>query len=139
MKKYIRFTAMLLAHVGLLLSVVYLIFFLVCSAKANRTAEALADPALAETVSEQDMHLEKAMHGGDFSLLSVGKALSDKDDPGRDNLLLIVDLIIPVLCLASGILLQIASVRKKRKIAAQPQGPAQRSYSEQTTIHRRQS
>ncbi len=139
MKKKIRFIATILGHIGLLFSIVYLIFFLVCSVKAGNTAKALNDPETAETVSEEDVHLENAVHEKDFSVLSVGRAISEKENPARDNFLLILDLIIPVLFLASGILLQIASVRKKRKTAAKPQGFSQRSYSEQTMIHRRQS
>ena len=115
--KKIRVIGMILAHIGLVLSIAYLIFFMVCTARADKAAERLDNPETAASVSAEDRHLEHSMRSGDFSLLSVGKALSEKDDPGRETALLIVDLIIPALCLASGILLQIASVRKKRRRA----------------------
>ena len=115
MKIKIRTVAMLLAHIGVVLAILYLLFAVVCCARANQIEKALEDPETAASVTAQERHLEKAVHEKDFSVLSIGQALSDKDDPARDHALVIVDLIIPLLCLVSGILLQIASARRKRK------------------------
>lgn len=112
MNPTIRKTAVILSHIGLLLALVYLGFFLVCSVRA-----ASADP------SSEAMYLKEAMHEHDFSVYTVGKALSDANDPARENLFIALDLIVPVLCLASGILLQFAAVRPRRKKAQAPSHP----------------
>lgn len=113
MNKTIRKTATILAHIGLLLSILYLVFFIVCSIRAQS-----ADPSGA---AGKDLYLKQAMSEHDFSVYTVGKALSDESDPARENLFVALDLAIPILCLASGVLLQLASVRKKRIHAAQQQ------------------
>ena len=111
MNKTIRKTATILAHIGLLLSVVFLIFYIVCSLRADHP-----DPN-----DQKDLYLSQAMNEHDFSVYTVGKALSDENDPVRENLFIAADLVIPLLCLSSGILLQLAMVRPRRKSAkAQP-------------------
>ena len=132
--KKTRLIGMILAHIGILLSIAFLVFYLVCTFKADNTAEKLDDPNTASSVSAEERHLEHAIHNSDFSILSVGKAISEKDDPHRDNLLLILDLIIPLLCLASGILLQIASVHKSTNRTA----ASQRSQYDHISTTRRQ-
>ena len=115
MKKKLRIAAMIMAHAALLLSILYLIFFLICTV---RSANAASKLSASETVSEQDLYLSQAMRERDFSLYTVGKALSPDSDSTRENLLVAADLIIPVLFIASGVLLQITATRKKRKQAA---------------------
>ncbi len=114
--KKTRLIGMILAHVGILLSIVYLIFFLVCTVRTDRTAAALNDPEA--SVSAEDKHLLHATQNGDFSIMSIVKALSEKDDPHRDMRMLALDLVIPLLFLVSGILLQLGSVHKKKTRAA---------------------
>ncbi len=116
MKKRIRPIAMILSHVGLLLSILYLIFFLVCTIKAD-SAKNSSD--------EKDLYLNQAISERDFSIYTVGKALSDRTDPGFENVLVGLDLVIPVLFLSSGILLQVATVRTKKKRPAKPQASEQ--------------
>lgn len=115
MNKKIRMIAMILAHVGLLLSLLYLVFFLVCSVRVNRAKDVRAE------IDQKDLYLEQAMNERDFSFYTVGKALSDSNDPARENLLVAADLIIPVLCMTSGILLQVAAVHPRRRHGAVPQ------------------
>lgn len=111
MNKKIRKAAAVLAHIGLLLSLVFLIFFIVCSLRADHP-----DPA-----DQKDLYLKQAMSEHDFSVYTVGRALSDENDPVRENLFIAVDLVVPLLCLSSGILLQLAMVRPRRKLSkAQP-------------------
>lgn len=133
--KKTRMIGMILAHIGLLLSIVFLIFYMVCAARADKAAAMLEDPETAASVPEEDLHLEHSMRSRDFSLLSVGKALSEKDDPARENLLLILDLVIPALCLSSGILLQVSSVRRKRRQNASRQTAA----VQKSSFNRRQA
>lgn len=111
MHKKIRKTALILSHVGVLLSIVFLIFALACSVRANRISKNASD------ADAKDLYLAQAIHERDFSIYSVGKALSDHTDPARETFLLILDLIIPVLLLVSGILLQIGTVRPRKKNA----------------------
>lgn len=112
MKKRIRSAAFILAHVGLLLSIVYLIFCFVCNVKAQNAADAS---------NEKDLYLSQAISEYDFSVYTVGRALSDSNDPAKENLFIALDLIIPILFLVSGVLLQIAVVHKKHKHPALPQ------------------
>lgn len=106
MNKTIRKTATILAHIGLLLSILFLGFFIICSLRAQAT-DAGAD--------QKDQYLRQAMQEHDFSVYSVGKALSDENDPLRENLFIAADLIIPLLCLSSGVLLQLAIVKPRRR------------------------
>ncbi len=115
MKKRIRIIGMILAHVGLLLSIVYLVIFLVCTAKVSATSKPDAE------ISQTDLYLKQALDSRDFSFFTVGKALSEDSDAGRENLLIAADLIVPVLCLASGVLLQIGATHPRRKRPIQPQ------------------
>lgn len=115
MKKNLRIAAMITAHAALLLSILYLVFFLVCTV---RSANAASKLSASEPVSEQDLYLEQAMRERDFSLYTVGKALSSDSNSARENLLVAADLIIPALFIASGVLLQITATRRKRKQAA---------------------
>lgn len=116
MKKKLRIIAFIVSHAALVLAVAYLIFFLVCSVRAKKAADAVsASDGASIEVPEQDRYLEQAMREQDFSLVSVGHALSEESDSGREMLLWIIDLVIPVLCIASGILLQIAAARGKHK------------------------
>lgn len=107
MNKKIRKIAMILAHIGLILAIVYLGFFIVCSIRANHASAASADSS--------DLYLSQAMHEHDFSFYTVGRALSDRNDPARENLLIALDLIVPLLCLISGVVLQLAMVRPRRR------------------------
>jgi hypothetical protein len=111
-KKHIRPIALILAHVGLLLSIIFLIFFIVCSIKAQNASD---------TADENDQYLSQAINQNDFSVYTVGRALSDRSDPAKENLFIALDLVIPLLFLASGVLLQIAFVHKRRKHPALPQ------------------
>ena len=120
--KKTRLIAMILAHVGVLLAIAYLIFFLIFSMRAASAAAMLDDPQTAALISAEDLYLQKNISKDGFSILTVGRSLSEKTDPGRENFLLVLDLVIPALCLASGILLQVVSVRKKKKKAAVRQG-----------------
>lgn len=117
MNRTIRKIALLLSHIGLLLSIVYLGFFLVCTVRAQKAADPASNP------SKEDLYLTQAMHEHDFSVFTVGKALSDANDPARENLFIALDLIVPLFCLASGILLQFAAVRPKRKKERDPSQP----------------
>ena len=65
MKKKLRIAAMLTAHAALLLSILYLVFFLVCTV---RSANAASKLSASEPVSEQDRYLSQAMRERDFSL-----------------------------------------------------------------------
>ena len=114
MNKTIRKTASILAHIGLLLAILFLVFFIVCSLRVQRT-NASSD--------QKDLYLKQAMNEHDFSVYTVGKALSDENDPARETLFVSVDLIVPLLCLVSGVLLQFAMVRPRRK--AQKDLPSQ--------------
>ena len=87
-------------------------FFIICSVRAKA-----ADP------SSETVYLKEAMREHDFSVYTVGKALSDTNDPARENLFIALDLLVPVLCLASGILLQLAAVRPRRKKERIPSQP----------------
>ena len=111
MNKKIRKIAAILAHIGLILAIVYLGFFIICSIRANR-----ADAANA---GSSDLYLSQAMHERDFSFYTVGRALSDSNDPARENLLIALDLVVPLLCLSSGVLLQLAMVRPRRRHKSQ--------------------
>ena len=111
MNKKIRKIAAILAHIGLILAIVYLGFFIICSIRANR-----ADAAGA---NDSDLYLSQAMHEHDFSFYTVGRALSDSNDPARENFLIALDLVVPLLCLSSGILLQLAMVRPRRRRKAE--------------------
>ena len=111
MNKKIRKIAAILAHIGLILAIVYLGFFIVCSIRANHADAAGADSG--------DLYLNQAMNEHDFSFYTVGKALSDRNDPARENLLIALDLVVPLLCLASGVLLQLAMVRPRRRRKAE--------------------
>ena len=125
MNKKIRIIAMILSHAALLLAIAFLIFFAVCSARAKKTAEKVetVGDSSAE-ISEKDLYLEKAMRDNDFSVVTVGRALSEKSDSGRELMLWIVDLILPVLCIAAGVFLQLAATdRKRRNAAAQHPSP----------------
>ena len=83
MNKKIRKIAAILAHIGLILAIVYLGFFIVCSIRAN-----YADAASA---NNSDLYLSQAMNEHDFSFYTVGRALSDRNDPARENLLITLD------------------------------------------------
>lgn len=107
MSKTIRKTAAILAHIGLLLSILYLGFFIVCSLRAQATDSAASE--------QKDQYLRQAMQEHDFSVYNVGKALSDENDPLRENLFIAADLVVPLLCLASGVLLQLAIVKPRRR------------------------
>ena len=111
MNKKIRKIAAILAHIGLILAILYLGFFIVCSIRANHADASASD--------QKDLYLSQAMHEHDFSFYTVGRALSDRNDPARENLLIALDLVVPLLCLASGVLLQLAMVRPRRKHKAQ--------------------
>ena len=111
MNKTIRKTATILAHIGLLLSILYLGFFIVCSVRAQSANRADAD--------QKALYLSQAMHERDFSFYTVGRALSDRNDPARENLLIALDLVVPLLCIVSGVLLQLAMVRPRRRHKAQ--------------------
>lgn len=121
MNKTIRKTAALLAHIGLVLSVLFLIFFLVCTIRAKA-----ADPS---SPDQKDLYLKQAMDKSDFSIYTVGRALSEENDPARENLFIALDLVIPLFCLVSGVLLQLAMVRPRRK--------AQKARPSQSTSFRR--
>ena len=112
MNKTIRKTATILAHIGLLLSLLFLGFFIVCSLRAQKADAAQPD--------QKDLYLKQAMREHDFSVYTIGKALSDENNPARENLFIAVDLVIPVLCLASGILLQLAIVKPRRRSQKNP-------------------
>lgn len=112
MKKRIRSAALILTHIGLILSVLYLVFCLICTVRSQNAAE---------SSNEKDRYLSQAISDYDFSVYTVGRALSDSSDPARENLFIFADLIIPVLFLISGILLQIALIRKRHKHPALPQ------------------
>ncbi len=105
MNKKIRNIAALLAHICLILAIVYLGFFIVCSVRAHN----------ADASDQKDLYLKQAMQEHDFSFITVGRALSDHNDPARENMLIALDLVVPLLCLASGILLQLAMIRPRRK------------------------
>lgn len=111
MNPTIRKIAVILSHIGLLLALVFLCFFIICSVRAKTTA------------SSEAVYLKEAMDEHDFSVYTVGKALSDTNDPARENLFIALDLLVPVLCLASGILLQLAAVRPRRKKERIPSQP----------------
>ncbi|MBR4905649.1 MAG: hypothetical protein IKZ44_02225 [Clostridia bacterium] len=111
MNKKIRKIAAILAHIGLILAILYLGFFIVCTIRANHADASASD--------QKDLYLSQAMHEHDFSFYTVGRALSDRNDPARENLLIALDLAVPLLCLASGVLLQLAMVRPRRKHKAQ--------------------
>jgi hypothetical protein len=113
MKKRLRIIALILAHLGVLLSIVYLGFFLVIRAKA-------ANVDRTESVSETDLYLSRALSDRDFSVISVGRALSDDSDSSKENLFMALDLVIPVLFLSTGVILQIAVTRTRRKAIHQP-------------------
>ncbi len=113
MKKRLRIIALILAHLGVLLSILYLGFFLIIRARANRITRD-------ESVSETDLYLAQALSERDFSVFSVGRALSDESDSAKENLYMALDLVIPVLFLSSGVLLQIAVTRTRRKAIHQP-------------------
>lgn len=112
MNPTIRKIAVILSHIGLLLALVFLCFFIICSVRAKA-----ADP------SSETVYLKEAMREHDFSVYTIGKALSDTNDPARENLFIALDLLVPVLCLASGILLQLAAVRPRRKKERIPSQP----------------
>ena len=105
MNKKIRKIATILAHIALVLAIVYLGFFIVCSIRARN----------ADASDQNDLYLKQAMQEHDFSFYTVGRALSDSNDPARENLLIALDLVVPLLCLASGVLLQLAMVRPRRR------------------------
>ena len=109
MYRKIRKIALLLAHIGVLLSLAFLVFFLVCSVRSGRVAKGDA------AIDPKERYLAQAMNEDDFSVYTVGKALSDHTDPARETVFLIIDLIIPILFLAAGILLQIGSLHPRRK------------------------
>lgn len=109
MNKTIRKTAAILAHIGLLLSILFLVFFIVCSVRAQNADAAGSD--------QKDLYLKQAMNEHDFSVYTVGKALSEENDPMRETFFVSLDLIVPLLCLVSGILLQFAMVRPRRRHA----------------------
>ena len=121
MSKTIRKTAAILAHIGLLLSILFLIFFIICTVRART-----ADPS---ALDQKDLYLRQAMDKSDFSIYTVGRALSDENDPARENLFVALDLVVPLLCIVSGVLLQLAMVRPRRK--------AQRARPSQSTSFRR--
>lgn len=123
MNPTIRKTAQLLSHIGLLLAIAYLVFFFVCSVRVNRAADPVSEP------KKEDLYLTQAMNEHDFSVFTVGKALSDANDPVRENLFIAADLIVPVFCLASGVLLQLAAVHPRKKASRQ-------DPSQQTKIRR---
>ena len=108
MNRTVRKAAIVLSHLCLVLCILFLGFFLICSARANALQKA-PDP------QAKDLYLVQAMKEHDFSVLTVGKALSDSTNPAREFLFIAIDLLIPLLCIASGILLQLASVRPRRK------------------------
>ncbi|MBQ6235904.1 MAG: hypothetical protein IJK54_08285 [Clostridia bacterium] len=121
MNKKIRKIAAILAHIGLILAIVYLGFFIVCSIRAN-----YADAASA---NNSDLYLSQAMNEHDFSFYTVGRALSDRNDPARENLLITLDLVVPLLCFSSGIILQLSMIRPRRRHKAQ-------TTSQSTTFRR---
>lgn len=121
MNKTIRKTAAILAHIGLLLSLAFLIFFIICSIRAKA-----ADPS---ALDQKDLYLQQAMQKSDFSVYTVGKALSEENNPARETFFVALDLVIPILCLVSGVLLQLAMVRPHRK--------AQKTQPSQSTSFRR--
>lgn len=121
MNRTIRKTAMILAHIGLLLSILFLGFFIICSLRAQKAGETASD--------QKDLYLSQAMHERDFSVYTVGKALSDESNPARENLYIVADLVVPLLCLTSGILLQLAIVKPRRRQT--------KSQSSQHPQHRR--
>ena len=121
MNKTIRKTAAVRAHIGLILSVLFLIFFLVCTIRTKA-----ADPS---SPDQKDLYLKQAMDKSDFSIYTVGRALSDENDPARENLFVALDLVVPLLCIVSGVLLQLAMVRPRRK--------AQKVQPSQSTSFRR--
>ena len=92
MNKTIRKTAAILAHIGLLVSILYLGFFIICSLRAQKADSSAPDQ----------------------------KDLSDENDPVRENLFIAADLVVPLLCLASGILLQLAIVKPHRTSQKNP-------------------
>ena len=112
MNKTIRKTAAILAHIGLLVSILYLGFFIICSLRAQKADSTAPD--------QKDLYLSQAMQDHDFSVYTVGKALSDENDPVRENLFIAADLVVPLLCLASGILLQLAIVKPHRTSQKNP-------------------
>ncbi|MBQ1631314.1 MAG: hypothetical protein II049_00670 [Clostridia bacterium] len=107
MSKTIRKTAAILAHIGLLLSILFLIFFIICTVRARA-----ADPS---ALDQKDLYLRQAMQQSDFSVYTVGRALSEENNPVRENFFIFLDLIVPLLCIVSGVLLQLAMVRPHRK------------------------
>lgn len=119
MRKSIRVATIIVTHTALVLAILYLAFFLICTAKAGQAASAIASEEFdADTFDQNDLYLEQAMREHDFSVVTVGRALSEDSDSSRETLFLIVDLILPLLCIASGILIQIAATHPKRKHAA---------------------
>ena len=106
MNKKIRKVATILAHIGLVLAIIYLGFFIVCSIRAQNADASGSD--------QKDLYLSQAMNEHDFSFYTVGRALSDRNDPARENLLIALDLVVPLLCLAGGVLLQFAMIRPHR-------------------------
>lgn len=109
MKKRIRIIALILAHLGVILSILYLAFFVTVRIRADRVPDAR------DETSETDLYLRQALDERDFSIFSVGKALSEESGTAKENLFMALDLVIPALCLTSGILLQIAVTRTRKK------------------------
>lgn len=107
MNRTVRKIAFIVAHVGILLAIAYLAFFLIISVRTSRAER--------DGAEGQDVYLIQTMHERDFSVYNVGKALSEHSDPVRENVFMAADLVIPAVCLASGILIQFAATRKRHK------------------------
>ena len=133
MRKSIRIATIIFAHTALALAILYLAFFLICTAKAGQASSAIASEEYdTVAIDEKDLYLEQAMREQDFSVVTIGRALSDDSDSSRETLFLIADLILPLLCIASAILIQIAATHPKRKHAAN----AQHQPIQSTTVRR---
>lgn len=124
MNKKIRKIATILAHIGLILAIVYLGFFIVCSIRANHAG--------AVSASQKDLYLSQAMNERDFSFYTVGRALSDSSNPAKENLYMLLDLSLPVLFLLTGIPMQIVFLRKHRN-----KHPALQQKPLNQTVYRR--
>lgn len=123
MRTKLRATVLILMHIGLLLSLVYLIFFMVCISKANHSSDSQVD---------KDLYLSQEIEQHGFSIYTVGRALSDSSNPAKENLFILLDLVLPILFILTGIPIQILLFRKQRN-----KHPALQQKPFNQTVYRR--
>lgn len=123
MRTKLRVSVLILMHIGLLLALIYLIFFIVCMSRANRAFDSQI---------EKDLYLSQEIEQHGFAIYTVGRALSDSSNPAKENLYMLLDLSLPILFLLTGIPMQIVFLRKHRN-----KHPASQQKPLNQTVYRR--